>query len=214
MMKFVSKVLAVILFTVQGAFGQIDIGLPADTLKPTFEQEPIAAAIEEPPVLSVLEKSPHDTFVNTEEQALIDKSQRLVPLTPECIWRVSNFYGIHHDILFAILLTEGGSIGQTNKGNKDGTKDLSLFQINETNLPELDKSFGITREDVLNNGCLGAAIAARHLLISIRDAPPPTNRAEYLSMLARYHSKTPEHNAVYALKLEKNLNYLASMDKQ
>lgn len=141
-----------------------------------------------------------------------DQGRRLIPLTPECIKQVSAGYGVHPDILFAILLVEGGEVGKTNAGNGDGTKDLSLFQINEINLPELKENFGITREDVLNNGCLGAAIAARHLLRSVKGAPRPRNRMEYLSLLARYHSKTPEKNAAYALKLAEKLEYLESID--
>lgn len=146
------------------------------------------------------------------EHEQIDETERQVPLTAECIKNVSSSYGIHHDILFAILLVEGGTLGKPNSGNKDGTRDLSLFQINEINLPELKSSFGISREEVMNNGCLGAAIAARHLLRSIRGVAPPRNRMEYLSMLARYHSVTPEHNARYALKLAEKLEYLASID--
>lgn len=153
-----------------------------------------------------------DVEAQTEIQGVIDESERQVPLTADCIKRVSSGYGIHHDILFALLLVERGTLGETNRGNKDGTKDLSLFQINEINLPELNNSFGITREEVLNNGCLGAAIAARHLLRSIRGTPAPRNRMEYLSMLARYHSATPEHNARYALKLAEAFEYLASQD--
>lgn len=163
-------------------------------------------------------KSPAEIIAEVEAkeefQKVLDESEKTVPLTAECIKRVSSSYGIHHDILFAILIVEGGTLGKTNSGNKDGTRDLSLFQINEINLPELHDSFGITKEDVLNNGCLGAAIAARHLLRSIKGVRPPTNRMEYLSMLARYHSVTPKYNARYALNLAEAFDYLASLDEQ
>jgi len=140
-----------------------------------------------------------------------DDEPKLIPLTAECITNVSHNYGVHPDILFAILLVEGGSVGETNKGNKNGTKDLNLFQFNESNIPEL-ASFGITRDDVLNDGCLAAAIATRHLLRSIDGQPVPTNEIEYLTLIARYHSKTPEKNAAYALKLKEAFEFIYAND--
>lgn len=136
-----------------------------------------------------------------------DRGTAIIPLTPDCIKKVTTNYGVHPDILFAILLVERGTVGETNKGNSNGTKDLNLFQINEVNLPELTQ-YGITREDVLNDGCLAAAIATRHLLKAISGQPVPTNESEYLRLVARYHSVTPEKNAIYADKLKQAFEFL------
>jgi hypothetical protein len=133
---------------------------------------------------------------------------KLIPLTKDCIDKSSSSYGVHPDILYAILLVEGGTVGETNHGNKNGTKDLNLFQINEINLPELYEEFGITRDQVLNDGCLNAAIAARHLVRSVAGQPNPTTPMEYLRLLARYHSADPTANLVYALKLKDAFEFL------
>lgn len=135
------------------------------------------------------------------------------PLTSECLKSVADHYGIHLDILFAILMVEGGTIGETSRPNKNGTKDLGLFQFNESNLPEL-KEMGITREEMMNDGCLNAAVAARHLLRSIQGQPVPSTRLEYLQMLSRYHSKTPDKNLIYATKLGEAFESLYASDEQ
>lgn len=128
-------------------------------------------------------------------------------LDNECLHAVSVNYGVHPDILFAILYVERGTVGKTNSGNSNQTYDLGIFQINEIHLPELNE-MQITREDVMNDGCLSAAVAARHLLKSIQNQPAPTSRLEYLQLLARYHSKTPEHNLTYALKLGEAFDFI------
>lgn len=134
---------------------------------------------------------------------------KLIPLTKDCVDKSSSAYGVHPDVMYAILLVEGGTVGETNHGNTNGTKDLNLFQFNESNLPELLKEFGITRDQVLNDGCLAAVIATRHLLKSVSGQPEPKTKMEYLRILARYHSATPEYNIAYALKLKNAFEYLS-----
>lgn len=139
-----------------------------------------------------------------------ESNTKLIPLTKDCIDLASSSYGIHPDILYAILLVEGGTVGKTNKGNANGTKDLNLFQMNEINLKELLIEFGITREQVLNDGCLSAILAARHLIKSVAGQPQPQTRMDYLRILARYHSSEKNANEVYALKLQNAFEYLAN----
>lgn len=143
------------------------------------------------------------------EEPTHNDTGKLIPLTKECVDKATSAYGVHPDVMYAILLVEGGTVGETNHGNVNGTKDLNLFQINESNLPELMKEFGITRDQVLNDGCLAAAIATRHLLKSVAGQPEPKTKMEYLRILARYHSATPEYNMAYALRLKNAFEFLS-----
>lgn len=123
------------------------------------------------------------------------------PLTHECLIHAAKSYGIDPTILYAILMVEGGANHVIGK-NSNGTNDLGYFQINDINADVLKKEFGITKEELLSDGCLNAAVAARHLLISISDVKEEIKTYDdYLAAIARYHSKTPKHNEAYRKKL-------------
>lgn len=141
------------------------------------------------------------TFINIAEAA--------IPLTSECLVEISNEYNVHPDIMLAIMFVEGGTVGQNSKSNKNGSYDIGLFQINSIHLKEL-KKYGISETQLRNDGCLNARVAAWHLsrVVPLGSLASIDNENDYLSVLARYHSFTPEFNAVYAQRLKKAFNYL------
>lgn len=128
-------------------------------------------------------------------------------LTVDCIKKAAEAYGIHPDILIAILIVEGGANGVVSK-NRNGSYDLGAFQINTINLPSLNKDFGISKDEIKYDACLSASIAARHILQSLIGAKFDGTYESYLSAIARYHSKSPVENKIYAQKLRAAFNQL------
>lgn len=127
------------------------------------------------------------------------------PLTYQCILEVSQRYGIHTDVLLAILIVEGGTVGQNNRGNSNGSYDIGPFQINSIHLPELRRR-GVSEAQLRNNGCVNAHVAAWHLqrVVMVPEVLRTIHDEEsYLRALARYHSATPVHNQRYAELLRK-----------
>ncbi len=136
-----------------------------------------------------------------------------VPLTAECLNASAAAYKIHPDILLAILLVEGGTVGRNSKANTNGSYDIGLFQINTIHRSTL-KAMDISEQELRNNGCLNAAVAAWQLR---RVLPPAFEKTiqsqdEYLSAIARYHSVTPIYNKVYAGKLKTAFAYIYSKE--
>lgn len=127
-------------------------------------------------------------------------AEPITPLTTSCLSAVSQQYGVHTDVLLALLIVEGGTVGKNSRANDNGSYDIGPFQINSIHLPTLAK-MGITETQLRNNGCVNATVAAWHLrrvvmqpsvLRSINDTDT------YLRAIARYHSATPQHNERYA----------------
>lgn len=142
-------------------------------------------------------------------------ADRIRPLTTQCIERASAQYGIHTDVLFAILLVEGGTVGKDSKANNNGTYDIGPFQINSMHRQEL-ASIGVDEHRLRNDGCVNAMVAARHLKRTITPEMLKGVRTQedYLSVLANYHSATPKYNKIYADKLLKAFSRLYSSDQQ
>lgn len=126
------------------------------------------------------------------------------PLTAECINVASKRYGIHQDILYAILLVEGGSVGSNSKANTNGTYDIGLFQINSMHRKRF-QALGISEEELRNDGCTNAIAAAWHLhgVLTLDVVKGIKTQDDYLRAIALYHSATPEFNRIYAAKLKK-----------
>lgn len=185
--------------------------IPASAVKSKSERAPATTTYG---VQNSNKSTTSDVSIDTNSvvDTLRDKPIVLRPLSASCVNSASEFYGVHQDILYALLLTEGGTVGEASKENKNGTKDLNLFQMNEGNLPELAKEFGITKEQFMNDGCLGVAVAARHLLRSIEGKPIPTDGHSYLKYLALYHSANEPWNEIYANKLQSAFEFLAKID--
>jgi hypothetical protein len=128
--------------------------------------------------------------------------EQLVPMTKACLVSAASSYQIHPDVMYALLIVEGGTVGSSSKENSNRTKDHNLFQINDINIPELEQ-LGITRVEIENDGCLNAFIAARHLRRALVGAPEIHNFDDYLKAIARYHNTEKTANEIYAEKLKK-----------
>ena len=124
----------------------------------------------------------------------------LTPITPACVEMVADRYQLHPDILFAVLLVEQGTVGKDNCHNGNGTCDIGPAQINDIHLPALQEA-GITRELLKNNGCVNLAVMGWHLQRSLQDQPIESED-DYLTAIARYHSKSPEFNERYRQRLK------------
>lgn len=142
-------------------------------------------------------------------------ADRIRPLTTQCIERASAEYGIHSDVLLAILLVEGGTVGKNSKANKNGTYDIGPFQINSMHRKEL-ASIGVDEQRLRNDGCVNAMVAARHLkrVITPEMLKGVRTQNDYLRVLANYHSATPTYNKIYADKLLNAFSRLYSSDNQ
>lgn len=126
------------------------------------------------------------------------------PLTPKCIVTTANKYQVHPDILFAILIVEGGTAGRDSRANSNGTYDIGLFQINSMHTGTF-AAMGLSETVLRNNGCANAEAAAWHLNRVVTPAIQAgiKSQDDYLRAIARYHSVTPQYNQIYADKLRK-----------
>lgn len=124
------------------------------------------------------------------------------PLTAECLQGAAQRHGVHTDVLLAILMVEGGTVGKNSRGNNNGSYDIGPFQINSIHRGTL-KRMGVSEEALRNNGCLNAEVAAWHIRRTL--SPEVLSRVHdedsYLRAIARYHSVTPAKNRIYADKL-------------
>lgn len=138
-------------------------------------------------------------------------NQQLTPLTAECLTYVAQAYDVHPDVLLAILMVEGGTVGQNSRKNKNGTYDIGLFQINSMHRETLYQ-MGISEDELRNDGCLNAAVAAWHLRRTLTDEvlAGVTDSESYLQAIARYHSATPKYNEIYADRLRSAFGRLYS----
>lgn len=137
------------------------------------------------------------------------------PLTTKCIERASARYGVHVDILLAILMVEGGTVGKNSRPNSNGSYDIGPFQINSMHRREL-LSVGVDEDTLRNDGCVNAMVAARHL---VRTVTPEMlagvrTQEDYLRVIANYHSATPKYNQIYAEKLLRAFNKLYASEQQ
>jgi hypothetical protein len=137
------------------------------------------------------------------------------PLTTTCIERAAERYGVHIDVLLAILMVEGGTVGQNSRANSNGSYDIGPFQINSMHRKEL-QNIGVDEDTLRNNGCVNAMVAARHLMRTVTPQMLAGIRTQedYLRVIANYHSATPKYNQIYADKLLKAFNKLYASDQQ
>lgn len=124
------------------------------------------------------------------------------PLTASCLVHAANSYAVHPDVLLAILMVEQGTVGKNSRANSNGTYDIGPFQINSMHRQRL-AALGISEEELRNDGCLNAAVAAWQLrqVLTPEKESRISSADEYLSAIANYHSATPKYNAVYAQRL-------------
>lgn len=136
------------------------------------------------------------------------KTPLLPPSSPlptdlkSCALDAARRYHVHEGLFLAVLATEGGRVGQIHR-NDNGSYDMGPAQINSTHLPELATK-GITREQVIQDGCLniqiGAWILAREL-----DGSSPSDAAGFWKRVGNYNSRTPKYNVEYQKKVWRNV---------
>jgi len=124
----------------------------------------------------------------------------------DCIQLAADRYGLPVSLIHAILEVEGGDVGQAVR-NSNGTEDLGPMQINTVWLPRL-APYGITRQQIQQDRCInilvGSWILARQLK-KAKDMKGPALRRVWWG-IGSYHSRTPEHNVEYALKIWRALH--------
>lgn len=141
-------------------------------------------------------------------------ASELKPMTPQCLAEAAHSYEIHPDILFAIAIVEGGTVGQNSRKNSNNSYDIGFFQINTIHLDTLS-ALDVSESELRNDGCLNAAVAAWHLKRTLTPEVLATivDEDSYLRAIARYHSATPDKNEIYARKLKAAFTYLYQHDE-
>lgn len=126
----------------------------------------------------------------------------LSPVTAECVVAASNKYLVPPLVILSILKVESGRVGEVSK-NTNGTVDIGPMQINSIHLPTL-APYGITFEQLKNNGCLNVSIGAyliKKAEVDLSRSAPILTPANYWKSVGNYHSKTPSNNAKYLSKV-------------
>lgn len=112
-----------------------------------------------------------------------------------CVAQASAYYGVHRDLVEAVLRTEGGKRGQV-RVNRDGSYDMGPMQINSVHLPELAR-YGITAQMLVNDECLNIHVGAYYLKRHLVTTPGSATPVGYWRAVGRYHSSTPDRNRQY-----------------
>jgi hypothetical protein len=135
-------------------------------------------------------------------------SGRATPLTPANLASVADYAGVpescvaaaaatYHlpiSVFVGVLATEHARVGDVS-ANANGSYDIGPAQINSSWLPELSRE-GITRQALLNDGCLNIRIGARILANELAGASLD-NPNDYWRRIGNYNSHTPSFNAEY-----------------
>jgi hypothetical protein len=97
---------------------------------------------------------------------------------------------------------QGGHVGQIS-WNRNGSYDIGPAQVNSTWLPTLEKA-GITKAELLNNGCLNIAVGA-WILAQAMDGISPHDPAAFWRGVGNYNSRTPTLNQQYGVRVWTNI---------
>lgn len=118
----------------------------------------------------------------------------IVPLTLACVMSITQQYNFPKETMFALLLQEGGTVGQSSR-NTNGSYDHGPYQVNDVNVPAIAKAFSMSpaeaRERLRDDGCFSAQAAGWLLNGHL------TQTGQIWEALGRYHSRTPVHAARY-----------------
>ena len=119
----------------------------------------------------------------------------------DCVQLAADRYGLPVSIIQAILKVEGGRVGQAVR-NSNGTEDLGPMQINTVWLPRL-APYGITRQQLQHNRCINILVGSWILARQLRTANNIEGSVQRRVWwgIGAYHSRTPQHNVKYALKV-------------
>jgi hypothetical protein len=119
----------------------------------------------------------------------------LAPLTAACLAVAAHAYHLPETYLYAILETEGGSVGQA-VHNKNGTDDLGPFQINTAWGPAIGRYWHVSvpraLQHVRDDGCANALIASAILKKMLMET-----RGDFPKAIGFYHSHTAALAATY-----------------
>lgn len=138
----------------------------------------------------------------TGKPPLLPPSRPLPADLKSCALAAARRYHVHEQLFLAVLATEGGRVGQIVR-NRNGSYDMGPAQINSIHLPELAR-LGITRDQVINDGCLNLQIGA-WILARALDGQSPSNPGEFWRRVGNYNSATPTHNVTYQAKVWSHL---------
>ncbi len=116
-------------------------------------------------------------------------------VTAACVAHAARAYSLPVMLLQGILATEGGHVGEIHK-NANGSYDMGPAQVNSTWLPTLAAQ-GITRAQILNDGCLNVRIGAWILGQAMKGADP-SQPGQFWQHVGAYNSETPRYNQRYA----------------
>ena len=117
------------------------------------------------------------------------------PATVECVLQAAVQQAVPSNILLAIASQEAGTNGQVIE-NMNGTFDLSHFQINTGTWQQELAPYGVRLADLRWRGCYNAMLAA--FILRKRLEEPGEN---FWLKAANYHSRTPQFNLRYRIKL-------------
>ena len=116
-----------------------------------------------------------------------------------CMIAAASFHHLPVQALAAIQSVEGGTVGAI-IGNKDGSADLGVMQVNTQWVPAIARATR-AREDVvryklIQDGCFSVKVAA-----AILDVYKVEAHGNMLEAVGFYHSHTPDLKAAYQTKV-------------
>ncbi len=120
------------------------------------------------------------------------------PLTESCVVRAATAANIPLPIMYGILATEGGKVGEA-WDNTNGTWDIGPFQVNTCHLNDLAK-LGVRPETIMQSGCVNAYAAAWIIKQNLKQT-----KGDLWEAVGWYHSRTPWRKHAYIKKVKNNM---------
>ena len=120
-------------------------------------------------------------------------------ITEECIQLAAQRFTLPPILIKAVLLVEGGKIGQTHS-NKNGSYDIGPMQINSIWLPKFSKY--VSYKEILHNGCTNVQVGAWILRYNINQS------GDFWSGVGNYHSATLKKHIAYQQRVYKAAQYI------
>jgi len=121
-----------------------------------------------------------------------------------CMIAAASFHHLPVQALAAIQSVEGGTVGAI-VGNKDGSADLGVMQVNSQWVPAIARATrareDVVRTKLIQDGCFNVKVAA-----AILDVYKVEAHGNMLEAVGFYHSHTPDLKAAYQTKVLAALN--------
>jgi len=116
-----------------------------------------------------------------------------------CMLAAASFHHLPVQALAAIQQVEGGQVGMVT-GDKDGSADLGVMQVNTQWIPAVAKATrareDLIRAKLIQDGCFNIKVAA-----AILDVYKAEAKGNMLEAVGFYHSHTPTLKAAYQTKV-------------